>query len=328
MIRNLFLLFSILFFTACNSSKQHARFILLPDTQTYAEKFPEILQSQTDWILKESKDIDLVIQQGDLTQNNNDTEWQVVKTAFAKLDNQVPYVLAAGNHDMGSAPGIFADNRNTTLFNRYFPVSHMSTLPGFAGVFEEGKMENAWYLLETGKSKWLILTLEFGPRNTVLDWANKIVSQHPDRTVIINTHAYMYADSTRQGAGDNWLPQGYGVGKDAGDALVNDGEGIWKKLVKLHPNIRYVFSGHVLHTGVGTLISLNDYGYPVYQMLANYQEGVKGSVKGGNGWLRILDFDMKKKILSVKTYSPFINEYLKQPGQEFIIRGLMPADRK
>jgi hypothetical protein len=118
------------------------------------------------------------------------------------------------------------------------------------------------------------------------------------------------------------------VGKDAGDALVNDGEGIWKKLVKLHPNIRYVFSGHVLHTGVGTLISLNDYGYPVYQMLANYQEGVKGSVKGGNGWLRILDFDMKKKILSVKTYSPFINEYLKQPGQEFIIRGLMPADRK
>ena len=84
----------------------------------------------------------------------------------------------------------------------------------------------------------------------------------------------------------------------------------------------------MLNTGVGTLVSINDAGYPVYQMLANYQEGVKGSVKGGNGWLRILDLDFKKKTIQVKTYSPFLNEYMNDPQHNFIIRQVQFAARK
>ena len=58
-------------------------------------------------------------------------------------------------------------------------------------------------------------------------------------------------------------------------------------------------------------------------MLANYQEGVKGSVKGGNGWLRILDMDFKKKTLKVSTYSPFINKYMDDPQHRFIIKSVL-----
>jgi len=308
---------------ACNRNMHKARIVLLPDTQTYAEKFPEVLDSQINYILREQKNINLVLQQGDLTQNNSDTEWQIIKNAFSKLDNKVPYVLAPGNHDMGSVAGKFADVRNSALYNQYFPFAHMSQLPAFGGVFDQGKMDNAYYLTQTGKIKWLIITLEFGPRNAALDWANNIIRQHPDRTVVINTHSYMYSDSTRQGPGDNWRPQAYGVGKDKGDSSVNDGEQIWDKLVKVHPNVRFVFSGHVLNSGVGTLVSINNQGYPVYQMLANYQEGVKGSVKGGNGWLRILDIDNKKKTVSVTTYSPYINQYKKDPAHSFIIRNVV-----
>ena len=308
---------------ACNNKIQQARIVLLPDTQTYAEKYPEVLDAQINYVLKEQKNIHFVLQQGDLTQNNNDKEWQIVKTAFSKLDNKIPYVLAAGNHDMGSAAGKFADTRNSTLFNQYFPFTQMSKLPAFAGIFEQNKIENAFYLTQTGKIKWLIITLEFGPRNAVLDWASNIINQHPDRTVIINTHCYMYSDSTRQGPGDNWRPQAYGVGKDTGDSSVNDGEQIWEKLVKKNQNIRFVFSGHVLNTGVGTLVSINNEGYPVYQMLANYQEGVKGSIKGGNGWLRIIDMDFKKRTIAVATYSPYINEFMDDPAQKFLIRNVM-----
>lgn len=308
---------------SCSPGKHTARFVLLPDTQTYAEKYPEVLDAQINYILKEKKNINLVLQQGDLTQNNNDKEWQIIKGAFSKLDNQVPYVLAAGNHDMGSADGKFADVRNSTLFNQYFTYSHMSLLPGFGGAFEPNKLDNVYYLTQTGKIKWLVITLEFGPRNAVLNWANKIITEHRTRTVIINTHAYMYSDSTRQGYGDNWRPQAYGVGKDTGDSSVNDGEQIWEKLVSKHPNVRFVFSGHVLNSGVGTLVSINNEGYPVYQMLANYQEGVKGSVKGGNGWLRIVDLDFRKKTVDVKTYSPYINEYKKDPGHEFKIKNVL-----
>ena len=305
---------------SCGKQLREATFVLMPDTQTYAEKYPNILQSQTDWIAKNANDINLVIQQGDLTQNNNHEEWKVVQTAFYKLNTKVPYVLAVGNHDMGSGPGKFADTRNTALFNSYFPYQTMSKLPAFGGVFEQGKLDNAFYLLSTGQLKWMILSLEFGPRDTVLNWANKIVSQYPDRTIIVNTHSYMYSDSTRQGAKDSWSAHVYGVGKDTGENAVNDGEQIWDKFIRKHQNIRFVFSGHILNSGVGTLVSVNDAGFPVYQMLANYQQGVKGSVNGGNGFLRVLKYDLKKHSLSVKTYSSFKDEYMREPAHEFQIR--------
>lgn len=300
-----------------------ARIVLLPDTQTYAEKYPEVLDSQVNWVVRNAKQIDFVLQQGDLTQNNNDKEWKVIQNAFVKLNGIVPYVLAAGNHDMGSADGKFADVRNSALFNSYFPLTKMSELPGFGGFAEDGKMDNAFYLFKTGKIKWLVITLEFGPRNSILNWAGTIIEKFPDHSVIVNTHSYMYSDSTRQGPGDHWRPQVYGVGKDRGDSAVNDGEEIWAKLVKKHPNTRFVFSGHILNTGVGTLVSFNEAGFPVYQMLANYQEGVKGSVKGGNGWLRVLDMDFKKRTLKVTTYSPFINAFMENPQHNFIIREVL-----
>lgn len=321
MTKYLLPVFAVLLFS-CSSKMNVARIVLLPDTQTYAEKYPEILQAQADWIVKNKKDISLVLHQGDLTQNNNDKEWEVVHKEISKLNHVVPYALSLGNHDMGSAAGKFADTRNTQLFNRYFPYSVMSTLPAFGGVREAGKMDNAYYVLKTGKVKWLVLTLDFGPRDEALEWAGKIVEQHPHHLVILNTHAYMYFDSTRMDGKDFWQPQAYGIGKDTINETVNNGEQIWQKLVKKYPNIRFVFSGHVLNSGVGTLISINDEGYMVYQMLANYQEGVKGSIKGGNGWLRIIDMDFKKNLLKVSTYSPYINETRSEPAHHFLIKNV------
>ena len=44
---------------------------------------------------------------------------------------------------------------------------------------------------------------------------------------------------------------------------------------------------------------------------------VKGSIKGGNGFLRILDLNFKKKTLSVKTFSPYTNKYKLEKEQNF-----------
>ena len=305
---------------ACNSTRQSVKIILLPDTQTYAEKYPYILDSQVNWILRNKAQISFVLQQGDLTQNNSHKEWAIVKRAFDTLNHKVPYVLAAGNHDMGSADGKYADVRNTKMFNQYFPLRLMHTLPGFAGTFAGDEIENAFYTFTTGHQKWLVVTLEFGPRNSVLQWADSLVKKFPSHTVIINTHCYMYSDSTRNGAGDKWRPQAYGIGKDSAAATVNDGDDIWKKLVLNNKNIRFVFSGHILNSGVGTLISFNAQGLPVYQMLANFQEGVTGSVNGGNGFLRILDLNLKKRSINVSCYSPFTGKYNSDPQHNFLIK--------
>lgn len=50
-------------------------------------------------------------------------------------------------------------------------------------------------------------------------------------------------------------------------------------------------------------------GNKVYEMLANYQTGVKG----GNGFLRIMPIDPGEQKISVKTYSPCIDQYITCP---------------
>jgi len=204
------------------------------------------------------------------------------------------------------------------MFNEYFPIGYMSKLPMYAGVYEKDKMENSYYLFEQGDNNWLILNLEFAPRNKVLEWANSIAKKYCDHMVIVNTHAYLYSDSTRMRPGHKWMPDTYGIGQLTGDEAANNGEEIWQKFVKQNENVRFVFSGHVTNSGTGTLVSINDAGKLVYQMLSDYQ----GFENGGNSLLRIVDFDIKDKTLNVRTYSPYIKECLDVPGHNFFIRNV------
>lgn len=319
-IRSLTVLFvAILLFTACRSGKSFT-LALLPDTQTYTRSYPEIFEAQTNWLSKNAKDFTFVLHQGDITDNNIDEQWTVAQNAMQMLDGKIPYCFVYGNHDAGSGPKKNSDVRNTTLFNRYFPYSKFSKSSHFGGAFETGKMDNAWFEFKAAGKKWMILNLEFGPRNKVLDWATSVVSAHPQHKVIINTHAYMYSDDTRMSEAreHKWRPQSYGLGKDAtGEEAVNDGEQMWEKLVSRHKNIVFVFSGHVLNDGTGRLVSTGVHGNKVYQVLANYQAGVQGTVKGGNGFLRLVTIIPKAKKVLVKTYSPYTNEYKTDNAQQF-----------
>ena len=288
-----------------NVVQRNVRFILLPDIQTYTRDYPEIFYAQTNWIKEHADSITFVLQQGDLTEYSADEQWDVAVAGMGMLDNIVPYAVVMGNHDLGNN----SDSRDSHRFNTYFPYSKYSNTHYFGGAFEDGKMDNVWYSFTAGRKKWLILCLEFGPRNAVLNWAGEVVRTHPSYNVIINTHAYMYSDDTRMGVGDRWLPQEYGIGKYVGENTANDGEGMWEKLVKRYPNILFVFSGHVINDGTGTLVSEGVHGNKVYQMLANYQLGVPDAMDGKSGYLRIVDVDVKRHSVSVRTYSPYLNRY-------------------
>lgn len=308
---------------ACFIPEEEVRIVLLPDTQIYSESFPEIFHAQTKWIASQAGRISFVLHQGDITNNNSDEQWEVAAAAMRNLEEkEVPYAVCMGNHDIGTHG--FADVRNTDLFNKWFPYSKHSTDPHFGGAFEYGKMDNVWYTFQAGGIAWLVLSLEFGPRNKVLDWAAKVIEKHDKHKVIINTHAFMYADDTRMSADRDhqWLPQSYGLGKAEGDEAVNNGEQMWDKLVSRHANILFVFSGHVLFDGVGTLVSEGVHGNLVYQMLANYQSGVEGSENGGNGFLRILTINPRHRTVSVQTYSPYLDVYKSETHQEFTFKNV------
>jgi len=292
--------------------------VILPDTQNYAKTYPGLFHLQTQWILenKNQYNIVYVLQNGDVTNDNLEVQWQRASQAFARLDGKVPYAISLGNHDFG-LNGKTTDR--TTLANNYFPISRFEKMPTFGQPMEPGKIDNTFHTFNAGGQDYLILCFEFGPRNEVLEWANKIAEKYSDHKIIVMTHAYLYSDSTRydwenKNNTQEWNPHDYPIAK-SGSTTVNDGQEIWDKLIKKHPNIFMTINGHVLNDGLGYLISRNDNSNNVHQILVNYQM----LPIGGEAWLRILTFQPDRQTITVQDYSPLYEKFNTGHDNQFTI---------
>ncbi len=287
--------------------------IVLPDTQIYAWQFPEIFHQQTEWVAEnlDRYNIRYVLHVGDVVQHNTRQEWEIARKAFSRLDGKVPYAIALGNHDLGS--GGQADTRRS-MFTTYFPLNAFRKWPTWGGVYdkEPERGDNSYHLFSAGGRDWLVLILEFGPRDDVLKWADRIVSQHPDRSVILVTHAYLDSDGRRftRGAKDQHYPP-YAYPLEGSKEGLNGGEEMWQKLVSKHGNMMFVISGHVCIAS--RLVSKGKAGNAVWQMLVNYQT----EERGGTGWLRLMRFNPDTETVSVQDYSPVLDQWAETPNRRF-----------
>lgn len=218
-------------------------------------------------------------------------------------DARLPYVFCPGNHDY-SVGGSCKDR--TTLLTDYLPVSRYRDRPTFGGTYdkEPGRMENSYHLFTANDRKFLVLALEFGPRADVVRWANEVASKHDDREAILITHAFIYFDDTRYhwkkyGANQKWNPHAYGVAKATRDDVA-DGEELWENLIAKHENFVLTLNGHVLGDGLGRVTTRTPGGREVHQVLVNYHM----RPKGGDGWLRLLEFRADGKTVETYDYSP------------------------
>ncbi|MFV0506395.1 MAG: metallophosphoesterase [Bacteroidales bacterium] len=296
--------------------------IILPDPQSYSkfECNQPIFSLMTRWI-KQNKDklnIKLVLCEGDLVEQNNIPigdgvngdqnsyqQWTSVREAFSTLDTVVPYILCTGNHDYGTKS---AENRYSQL-NSYFQPEQLKAtkkilagmLPNFAG---EKTLENAFYEFTSPHNiKYLIVSLEFNPRDTIVRQAKALISQdkYKGHRVIVLTHSYMEAMSE-----DNTLieKEGYKI-KDA-----THGKELWQKLIAPSSNIELVLCGHIggtsdVRQNVGYREDVNAAGKTVHQIVFNAQtEGGGWHGNGGDGWLRIMEFLPDKQTVVVRTFSP------------------------
>jgi hypothetical protein len=290
--------------------------VALPDTQVYSESYPAIFQSQTGWIAQQAAacNIVFVVQEGDITNRNTPEQWQNAQQAMQLLDGVVPYAIAPGNHDYGDNG---STNSRETYLNDYFPVSNYENLPTFGGIYEAGHLDNSYHLFHAGGRDWIVIALEWGPRDPVVEWADGVLTQHPDRGAIIVTHAYLYYDDTRYDYINRpdqlWNPHSYGTASLPGGT--NDGEELWQELVRHHDNVVLFLNGHVLGDGAGRLSSRGDAGNTVHQVLANYQM----RPQGGEGYMRLLEFGADGRTLHVRSYSPYLDAYLTDPQHEFVL---------
>jgi hypothetical protein len=290
---------------------------VLPDTQVYCQRFPQHYYNQTEWIAenRDRYNIKHVLHLGDITNRNTQDQWKVAAKAMSTLDGKVPYAMVPGNHDYGENGT--AKSRET-YFNEFFPFDKYSQQSTFGGAREDGRLESTYHTFRAGDQDYLIVGLEWGPRDKAVEWANQIVERHPNHAAILITHAYMYYDETRYdfkkyGKNQTWNPHTYGTARLGGGT--NDGEELWTKLVSKHPNFIMTFNGHVLKDGLARLSSKNMADKNVEQMLVNYQM----KEEGGQGFMRLIEFRPDRKTVQVKAYSPSTNTYKTDSQNQFVI---------
>ncbi len=243
------------------------------------------------WLVdnKDSKKIEYVFGVGDITECRTktifesdgtstwtwDNEFQHAKNQITKLDGAgIPYALVPGDHDesnrysLAGTTGFYTNTgtRNYSKFASYFDELLSDRITGYY-VDPAYPDSYSYYMnFEVGSTQYMLLALEVGAPNRVLDWANEVVAANPDRRVIVLTHSFLNDNGERIGTGDG----GHGDGAD-GDNVRNHGVDMWDEFVKLHQNISFVISGHKATSNVVWRQDKGDNGNTVTQILVDPQ---------------------------------------------------------
>ena len=269
---------------------------VLPDTQFYSESFPEQFLAQTDWIVnnRAAENIVLVSHLGDIVQNGgrgraeNAAEWQIADAAMGLLDihaPDLPYGVALGNHDYDHVNS----QSRAEQFVSYFGESRYSGRHWYGGSSPD--QLNHYQRFSADGHDYLHITLEWHPRPSSLSWAQTVLDENPNVPTIVSTHDYLLPFGARTWAGDD----------------------IFNELVDNNSQVFMVLSGH--HPGEGHQTAINAAGLEVFEMVADYQM----RPRGGDGWMRLIEFDGTNDRINVKTYSPTLDTYELDSRSQFTL---------
>jgi Predicted phosphohydrolases len=250
--------------------------VWLADTQEMAYgKYDHALQKMGKWIMESQKKMNIryIVQTGDAVDNGaSDWQWEVFDEMYLQFRGKIPYISAAGNHDV---------KKNGYL--EYLQRAQVKDIPK-ENRFREG--ESAYSTLETSGEKFIFVAIGYGVEEASVDWANEVLEKHRDYTAILQFHDYLQAGGR------------FGI----------TGKAMFHALVEPNPNVRLVLCGHV--KGVSSRIDElddNKDGKPdrsVVQLMYDYQ-----NAKDKCGQLRTLVFNPKDHSITVTTYSPVTKRY-------------------
>ncbi len=309
----------------CEPEPGEFSLVVLPDTQILPKNSPETLSLMAQWILKnkEKENLQYVIHVGDVCGNSEEIEWANWKKTFNIIDGEVPIAVAPGNHDYdfpdpwnGAADGVEVVFRPTDRFNDTFPYEKMSAYPTFGGAYEEGKSDSLYHFFRVGDKKYMILTLEFAPRDSVLEWANEVIAQHPDHNVIIVTHSYLLPLGYREDLTYSYPVTGYHFVRNEEDDC-NSGQQVWDKLIKKHENVFLVLGGHSCPNDVARRVDYGDNGNVIHQITVDSTQLDRGNFSYSKyaGMMLQMRFKENGTKIDCNYYSAGYNKYYRENNQ-------------
>ena len=256
----------------------------LPDTQNYSTAYPEVFNSQTQWIAanKTAQNIVFVTHLGDIVNiASSTTEYNNADAAMDLLDaGNVAYSVGPGNHDYP-----------LTNYNLYFGVSRFSGKSWYGGNYNSSN-ENNYSLFSASGMDFILINLEYHPGTAAMDWADALLKANSTRRGIVVSHSIIDVDDI------NWTyPAVYTALKD-------------------NPNLFLMLCGH-MHTptdGAARRTETGDNGNTIYILQSDYQDYAP---YWGNGYLRIMRFSPAVDKIYVTTYSPYLPGSLTDAQNQF-----------
>lgn len=247
-------------------------------------------------------------------------------------DAGLPFGVAPGNHDYdamwsaeGYPPNLRKAREDLTFTAEDLGIIHIGGLDNFRSAFGDDTsffVDKPWYVdsfrggansaqvFEGGGYTFLHVAIEMGADDAVVAWVESVLEGHAGLPTILTTHDYLDPRGERRA---NPIVDLERVDPDHH----NSAEELFEKLIRPNDQIFMVLCGH--HHGQALRIDQNDAGHAVYQILADYQDrGQSGLDAGqprdpllrqpvgiGDGWLRLLRFDLTSASPSVqvRTYS-------------------------
>ena len=290
----------------------------LPDTQVYSELYPEIFAAQTAWIIEQKfiRDIRYVSHYGDIVENgDNIMEWLIGDAAMNTLDiDGIPYGVNAGNHDV-TASGFPGQSYMPENYLEFFGPWRFEGRDWFKGSSPSGM--SSYQMISAGGLDFLMLNLECDTPLRELEWAQGVLDQNRDKPVFMTTHRYMQ-DSEDYTAdipiiGSGRYPSAWYVFENVWTPDGIQSNDLFNWFVRRNPNIFMVNCGHFSEEYRQQ--STNVEGNVIHEVLADYQS----DASGGNGFLRIMNFNTSVGTIDVQSYSPWIDEFYTEDESRFIL---------
>ena len=281
-------------------SQQSFTIVALPDTQNYVNDSNDTLlfNQQTQWIADQiqvdgnPRNIQFVTHLGDVVSSgSNLTQWNRADSAMSNLDGVVPYGVLPGNHDYASTG---SKSTGTANYVNFFGPTRFAGQSFYGGADPSGN--NSYQTFSAGGFDFIHMSLEWQPtinapfrETSPIEWAQSVIDANPNTPVILSTHEHIDDDPAgRSGAG----------------------QATWDQLIRHNDQIFMVLNGHY-HSVGGTndgeyhQTSLNDADRTVFEILQDYQD----YPNGGDGWLRLIEFDVPENKIRFETYSPVLDQF-------------------
>ena len=274
---------------------------VVPDMQVLSKDHPESLSVLTGWIADnvEKENIRFVTFLGDMTDDNKKGEWADVKAATDLLKGKVSFSVINGNRDMNDK----SQKRDLERFTSAYPLSDFESYPEYGGAYSDDCL-NTFYTFEQGGLKYMILCLEFAPRDGVIDWAKSVIEAHPGHNVIITTHGFLDDDGNviEKTSADSFFNYSY-IGGEG-----NCGDKIRDELLLKYNNIVLLLCGH---RGDGDLVSYTSTtsdGTKTVALMANGTD-IDKICENGAGMVLLLHFKNGSGEVSCEYYSTVLDKY-------------------